>query len=290
MVIHSSILTERIPWTEEPGGPQSMGSQRVGHNWNDLACTPPYLAEHNRTQWSWPALATGRNSRNTYILFRGDNMTQTSVFKLGAPFCCCFFWQSFTTFRRAPRDGHPNQEPTHVPGDQDSCGPFPEALSLLGREHWTEKSFPKIESELLNSRPDGFLSHVYVYSHCSHYLQNRQEGYLAFDKKKTKSKSFPQIVYKCPQFHTFHCYSMKVKVSHWVECNSFWPHGPTRLLCPWNSPGKNTGVGSHSLLQGIFPTQGSKVPFVAGGYFTTEPPGKPFNSIVQHRSQWPTEI
>ena len=26
---------------------------------------------------------------------------------------------------------------------------------------------------------------------------------------------------------------------------------PTRLLCPWNSPGKNTGVGSHSLLQGI---------------------------------------
>jgi len=32
---------------------------------------------------------------------------------------------------------------------------------------------------------------------------------------------------------------------------------PTRLPCPWNSPGKNIGVGSHSLLQGIFPTQGS---------------------------------
>ena len=29
-----------------------------------------------------------------------------------------------------------------------------------------------------------------------------------------------------------------------------------RLLCPWNSPGKNTGVGCHFLLQGIFPTQG----------------------------------
>ena len=27
--------------------------------------------------------------------------------------------------------------------------------------------------------------------------------------------------------------------------------------CPWNSPGQNTGVGSLSLLQGIFPTQGS---------------------------------
>ena len=44
-----------------------------------------------------------------------------------------------------------------------------------------------------------------------------------------------------------------------VTSNSFRLHGlqPTRLLCPWNSPGKNTGVGSHSLLQRIFPTQGS---------------------------------
>ena len=31
---------------------------------------------------------------------------------------------------------------------------------------------------------------------------------------------------------------------------------PTRLLCPWDLPGKNTGVGCHFLLQGIFPTQG----------------------------------
>ena len=30
MATHSSILTRRIPWTEEPGGLQSMGSQRVG--------------------------------------------------------------------------------------------------------------------------------------------------------------------------------------------------------------------------------------------------------------------
>ena len=30
----------------------------------------------------------------------------------------------------------------------------------------------------------------------------------------------------------------------------------TRLLCPWDSPGKNTGVSCHAFLQGIFPTQG----------------------------------
>ena len=33
MAIHSSILAWKIPWTEEPGGLQSMGVQRVGHNW-----------------------------------------------------------------------------------------------------------------------------------------------------------------------------------------------------------------------------------------------------------------
>ena len=32
IAIHSSILAWRIPWTEEPGGLQSMGSQRVGHD------------------------------------------------------------------------------------------------------------------------------------------------------------------------------------------------------------------------------------------------------------------
>ena len=36
-----------------------------------------------------------------------------------------------------------------------------------------------------------------------------------------------------------------------VMSNSVWPHRrqPTRLLCPWDSPGKNTGVGCHFLLQ-----------------------------------------
>ena len=34
---HSSILAWKIPWTEEPGRLQSMGSQRVGHDWSDLA-------------------------------------------------------------------------------------------------------------------------------------------------------------------------------------------------------------------------------------------------------------
>ena len=38
MATHSSILSWRIPWTEEPGRLQSMGLQRAGHNWSDLTC------------------------------------------------------------------------------------------------------------------------------------------------------------------------------------------------------------------------------------------------------------
>ena len=38
-----------------------------------------------------------------------------------------------------------------------------------------------------------------------------------------------------------------------VVSDSLWPHG---LYSPWNSPGQSTGVGSLSLLQGIYPTQG----------------------------------
>ena len=37
--------------------------------------------------------------------------------------------------------------------------------------------------------------------------------------------------------------------------DSLWPHGH-RLLCPWNSPGKNTGVGCHFLVEDMFSTQG----------------------------------
>ena len=52
--------------------------------------------------------------------------------------------------------------------------------------------------------------------------------------------------------------SLSVCVSRSVVSDSLWPYGlPSRLLCPQNSPGKSTRVGSHSILQGIFLTQGS---------------------------------
>ena len=53
------------------------------------------------------------------------------------------------------------------------------------------------------------------------------------------------------------CLKVKVKVLVAQSCSTLRPHGlsPVRLLCLRDSPGKNTGVGSHFLLQEIFPTQ-----------------------------------
>ena len=51
---------------------------------------------------------------------------------------------------------------------------------------------------------------------------------------------------------------MYVCVNCSIFSDSLQPHGlsPDRILCPWNSPDKNIGVGCHSLLQVIFPSQG----------------------------------
>ena len=62
--------------------------------------------------------------------------------------------------------------------------------------------------------------------------------------------------------------------------NSLQLHGlqPARLLCPWNSLGKNTGLGSYSLLQGDFPNPGIKPeshPLWADS-LPSEPPRKPY--------------
>ena len=64
----------------------------------------------------------------------------------------------------------------------------------------------------------------------------------------------------CPSFSLVISVSnlKKCCVSYSVMFDALRPHGqqPTTLLCPWDSPGENSRLGSHSLLQGIFLTQG----------------------------------
>ena len=47
MATHSGNVAWRIPWTEEPGGLQSIGLKRVGHNWRDLAHTARWWITFN---------------------------------------------------------------------------------------------------------------------------------------------------------------------------------------------------------------------------------------------------
>ena len=53
---------------------------------------------------------------------------------------------------------------------------------------------------------------------------------------------------------------------------------PARFLCPWDPPGKNSRVGCHAVLQGIFPIQGSNPcpisPALKAGSLPLAPPGK----------------
>ena len=64
------------------------------------------------------------------------------------------------------------------------------------------------------------------------------------------------------------------------------PMEPTRLLCSWDSPGKNTGVGCHSLLQGNLPDPGIKPrsPALQTDSLLSEPPGKTLVIIDVYRS------
>ena len=57
------------------------------------------------------------------------------------------------------------------------------------------------------------------------------------------------------------CYCVCVFVRSVAQSTLLRPHGlqSSRVLCPWDFPSKNTGVGCHFLLQGIFPTQGSNL-------------------------------
>ena len=69
MATHSSILAWRIPWTEEPVRLQSLGLQRVGHNWATNTCTSARAHTHTQSLSGFLSLlgSVGYFSRNASI-------------------------------------------------------------------------------------------------------------------------------------------------------------------------------------------------------------------------------
>ena len=73
---------------------------------------------------------------------------------------------------------------------------------------------------------------------------------------------FLSVIFSCQAIHVLSCS---------VVSDSLWPHGlwPARVLCPWDSPAKNTGVGCHALSRGSSqPRDQTQVYCIAGGFFT----------------------
>ena len=74
---------------------------------------------------------------------------------------------------------------------------------------------------------------------------------LCIDQKHSKEFSELSFIFN-------YCDVLCAVLTRSVVSDSLQPHGlqPTRLLCPWNSSDKNTGMDCHALLRGFFPTQG----------------------------------
>ena len=120
-------------------------------------------------------------------------------------------------------------------------------------------------------------------------MEQRQSGW-DFQYRQISRTGFRVLwsvcFWPCPHWDLFQCnlggsepYACYVTS---VISDSVWSYGlqPARLLHPWNFPGKNTEIGCHALLQGIFLTQGSNPCLLylltwQAGSLPLAPPGKP---------------
>ena len=75
---HSSVLAWRILRTEEPGGLQSMRSQRVGHDWATSTCLPRSTEEAFKRHWRSKKKA-GKNKELPYSWMKRPRITKISI-------------------------------------------------------------------------------------------------------------------------------------------------------------------------------------------------------------------
>ena len=110
---------------------------------------------------------------------------------------------------------------------------------------WSKRKIPHLSStkpitiSYLRKPYLCFIFHFVHHGRCFLKLQSKRQAFM--DSRQSRSDGTLQVF-------------LSESESRSVVSNSLPPHG---LYNPWNSPGQNTRVGSLSLLQGIFPTQGS---------------------------------
>ena len=186
MAAHSSILAWKIPWTEESGRLQSMGSQRVRHDWG----TSLYLEG-----------------------FPHNSLGKESACNAGDP-------GLFPGWGRSPGEENGNSL-------QYSCLENP-----MGRGAWWAPvhGVVRVRHDLVTKPPPPHLKH-------RKYIEKCEQPSNTFQNEQV---------------------FVAVCVSHSVVSDLLWPYG---LYPPGSSRHRilrqDTGGGCHSLLQRIFPTQGS---------------------------------
>ena len=107
MAPHSSTLAWKIPWMEEPGGLQSVGSHRVGHDWSDLAAA---------------AAAAKNRLKNKHKTTSGERYEAKS--------CTCCFCQYFFSSHCLWKEN----KGCHLKGHEclcQNCGCFLETLNMM---------------------------------------------------------------------------------------------------------------------------------------------------------------
>ena len=138
------------------------------------------------------------------------------------------------------------------------CNPWTiQSVEFSRPEYWSGQPFPS-PGDLLNSRIKPM----------SPTLQTDYLPAEPWEKPTCLNEDPTQPNESILQRKRF-CLS-EVKVTQ--SCPTLWPH---RLHSPWNSPGQNTGVGSLSLLQRIFPTQRLNPPALQAESLSAERSGKP---------------
>ena len=145
MAPYSSTLAWKIPWTEEPGRLQSMGSRRVGHDWSDLAATAAAATQYIKKQRHY--FANKGPSSQGYDFSSGHVwMWELDCEGSWAPKNWCFWTMVLEKTLESPLDCKEIQ-PAHPKGDQSRVfigrTDLKPKFQYFGHLMWRADSFEK---------------------------------------------------------------------------------------------------------------------------------------------------